>query len=96
LNRLLGADFDLRQWQHVALYDEAQGRIEMHLQARQALTVRWPGGSRSFEPGERIHTENSYKWRPADFAALLREAGFAQVQAWTDPQDWFAVMLALA
>lgn len=96
LNRLLGADFDLRQWQHVALYDEVQGRIEMHLQARQALTVRWPGGSRAFEPGERIHTENSYKWRPADFEKLLREAGFAEVQTWTDARGWFAVMLARA
>jgi L-histidine N-alpha-methyltransferase len=94
LNRLLGADFDLRQWQHVALYDEAASRIEMHLQARKDLTVQWPGGSRRFASGERIHTENSYKWRPEDFEALLREAGFGAVQTWTDPQAWFAVMLA--
>lgn len=94
LNRLLGADFDMRQWQHVALYDEAAGRIEMHLQARHGLTVRWPGASRRFAQGERIHTENSYKWRPADFEALLREAGFGAVQVWTDSQAWFAVMLA--
>ena len=94
LNRLLGADFDLRQWQHVALYDEEAGRIEMHLQARAGLTVRWPGASRSFAPGERIHTENSYKWRPAAFEALLRDAGYAQVRTWTDPQAWFAVMVA--
>jgi dimethylhistidine N-methyltransferase len=96
LNRLLGADFILRQWRHVALYDEDLGRIEMHLQARQALTVSWPGASRSFERGERIHTENSYKWQPAAFQALLREAGFVTVQTWTDPQHWFAVMLAQA
>ena len=94
LNRLLGADFDLRQWQHVALYDEAASRIEMHLQARVGLTVRWPGASRSFAPGERIHTENSYKWRPAAFEALLRDAGYARVRTWTDPQAWFAVMVA--
>ncbi len=94
LNRLLGADFDLRQWQHVALYNEAASRIEMHLQARVDLSVRWAGASRRFAGGERIHTENSYKWRPADFEALLREAGFAAVQTWTDPQVWFAVMLA--
>ncbi len=96
LNRLLGADFDLRQWQHVALYDEARGRIEMHLQARQAQNVYWPGAGRNFGAGERIHTENSYKWRPADFEALLREAGFGAVRRWTDPQAWFAVMLAQA
>ena len=94
LNRLIGSDFDPRQWQHVALFDSVASRIEMHLQARQALAVRWPGAERRFAPGERLHTENSYKWHTADFAALLRDAGFARVQHWSDPQQAFAVMLA--
>ncbi len=94
MNRLVGSDFALRQWQHVALYNEAAGRIEMHLQARQAVTVRWTGGERTFAAGERIHTENSYKWRRADFETLLRDAGFTRVQGWSDEQDWFAVVLA--
>lgn len=98
LNRLLGADFQLRQWQHVALVRPAaageQARIEMHLQAREAVEVNWRAGLRRFAAGERIHTENSYKWQVADFQALLRQAGFAQVQAWTDAQGDFAVMLA--
>jgi dimethylhistidine N-methyltransferase len=96
LNRLLGSDFEPRQWQHVALVNEVAGRIEMHLQARQALSVRWPGGQRSFSAGERIHTENSYKWRLGDFEALLRDAGFGRLQSWTDAQGWFAVVLAHA
>lgn len=96
LNRLLGSDFDPRQWQHVALFSAAASRVEMHLQARESLTVRWPGGERSFAAGERIHTENSYKWQRGDFEALLRDAGFARVQTWTDEQGWFAVMLAQA
>ena len=98
LNRLIGADFDLRQWQHVAVYEPAHGgeqaRIEMHLQARQDLCVRWPGGERHFAAGERVHTENSCKWRAGDFQALLRDAGFTRVQTWTDADGWFAVMLA--
>jgi len=94
LNRLLGSDFELRDWRHVALFDEAHSRIEMHLQARRDLTVRWPGGTRRFAEGERIHTENSYKWRRADFEALLRDAGFRQVQGWSDERGWFAVLLA--
>ena len=68
----------------------------MHLQARLPLTVKWPGGERRFAAGERIHTENSYKWQRRDFEALLRDAGFAQVQTWTDEHGWFAVMLARA
>lgn len=94
LNRLLGADFDVRQWQHVALFDAAASRIEMHLAAREALTVRWRGGERRFAGGERIHTENSYKWTPAAFGELLRRAGFTQLEHWTDGRGWFAVFLA--
>jgi L-histidine N-alpha-methyltransferase len=94
LNRLLGADFDVRQWRHVALFDVARSRIEMHLEARQSLTVRWPGGERPFAQGERIHTENSCKWTPDDFAALLRDAGFTRLHRWTDTRGWFALFLA--
>jgi L-histidine Nalpha-methyltransferase len=94
LNRLLGSDFDVRGWQHLALFNRAESRVEMHLAARAATTVRWPGAQRHFEAGERIHTESSYKWTPSGFAALLREAGFAQVRHWTDPQAWFGVCLA--
>ncbi len=94
LNRLIGSDFDPRQWRHVGQFNRAASRIEMHLEARLPLLVQWPGGERRFAAGERIHTENSYKWEPADFEALLRAAGFAQVQGWTDPQGWFSVMLA--
>jgi len=94
LNRLIGSDFDPRQWRHVAFFNRAASRIEMHLEARAPVQVRWPGGERRFAAGERIHTENSYKWQPADFEALLRQAGFVKVQGWTDAQGWFSVLLA--
>ena len=94
LNRLLGADFHLREWQHLAVFNAAESRIEMHLEARRSLTVRWPGAERRFAAGERIHTENSYKWTPQAFEALLRGAGFTQAEAWTDARGWFGVWLA--
>lgn len=94
LNRLLGSDFDVRGWRHVALFNAAESRVEMHLEARSATTVHWPGGERVFAAGERIHTENSYKWTPDGFAELLREAGFAEVRPWTDGRCWFGVFLA--
>ncbi|HRD85847.1 MAG TPA: L-histidine N(alpha)-methyltransferase [Rubrivivax sp.] len=96
LNRLLGADFDLRQWQHRALFDAGRSRIEMHLESRVEQWVRWPGGERRFAAGERIHTENSYKWTPAGFVQLLRQAGYSDVTQWTDAQAWFGVFLARA
>ena len=95
-NTLLGADFDERQWAHVALFNAADSRIEMHLQARDALTVRWPGAERRFVAGERIHTENSYKYQRRDFESLLRDAGFAATRGWTDERGWFAVFVAQA
>ena len=49
---------------------------------------------RRFAAGERIHTENSCKYRLDDFASLLAAAGFAMQEAWTDPRHWFAVILA--
>ncbi|MCA0244012.1 MAG: L-histidine N(alpha)-methyltransferase [Proteobacteria bacterium] len=96
VNRLLGSDFEVRDWQHVALFDEAQSRIEMHLQARRGLSVRWPGARRRFAAGERVHTENSYKWTTAAFEALLRRAGWREVQAWQDERGWFGVFFARA
>ena len=94
VNRLIGSDFDIRQWQHRAFFNAEQSRVEMHLEARADLLVRWHGGSRSFSRGERIHTENSYKYRVEDFVELLGRSGFAQTQVWTDEQAWFAVVLA--
>jgi L-histidine N-alpha-methyltransferase len=96
LNRLLDSDFAVQDWRHVAFFQETESRIEMHLEARHALTVRWPGGERRFARGERIHTEHSYKYRLADFQSLLAAAGFAQVQAWTDERGWFAMYWAQA
>nr|MDP2191372.1 L-histidine N(alpha)-methyltransferase [Rhodoferax sp.] len=94
LNHLLGSDFDVAQWRHRALYSTRHARIEMHLDAVQDVSVRWPGAQRHFRPGESIHTENSYKYTPPQFEALLRAAGFSQVNQWRDAQDWFAVFLA--
>jgi dimethylhistidine N-methyltransferase len=91
MNRLLQADFNLRQWRHRGFFNAALSRIEMHLEARHALTVRWQGGERRFAEGERIHTENSYKYTPESFAALLGEAGYRLAQSWTDEAGWFMV-----
>ena len=94
VNQLLGADFDVRQWRHVALFDKVESRIDMHLQAQADLTVRWPQGERRFKSGERIHTESSYKYTVASMTALLQQAGFTQTRCWTDPKNWFAVFWA--
>jgi dimethylhistidine N-methyltransferase len=96
LNELIGSDFAVGEWKHHAVFNAALSRIEMHLEARRDTKVRWNGGARSFAKGQRIHTENSYKYALEDFKALLRRAGFGEVRAWTDPNDWFALCHAPA
>jgi dimethylhistidine N-methyltransferase len=96
LNRLIGSDFDPRQWRHVALFDTAESRIEMHLEARVDVAVHWSGGMRRFGTGERIHTENSYKYSVGSFDALLARAGFRSTHCWRAPDDAFAVFWAEA
>ena len=94
VNRIVGSDFRVQDWQHRALFNAGASRIEMHLVALRSVTVRWNGGSREFRAGETIHTENSYKYTESRFRELLVGAGFPDVRVWTDERRWFAVMLA--
>ena len=94
INAQLGTDFNSRQWRHIALFNVQASRIEMHLEAITNTTVRWPGHERTFASGERIHTENSYKYTLDGMTAMLKQAGFSQVQHWTDAQDWFGLFWA--
>ena len=96
VNGLIGADFSPRDWRHVAFYNGRQQRIEMHLEARRDLIVRWPGGRRTFHQGERIHTEYSHKFTEQDILGLLEEAGFGNCRLWFDQRRWFAVCHAQA
>jgi dimethylhistidine N-methyltransferase len=91
LNRLIDADFDVRAWRHRGFFNEADSRIEMHLEADSEQVVHWPNGVRRFNRGERIHTESSYKYTKQGFMDLLTLAGFTGITAWTDPQQWFLV-----
>jgi L-histidine Nalpha-methyltransferase len=94
VNRLLGTRFDPEAFAHVARYDDAQSRVEMHLEARVPQTVVVDGVARTFRRGERIHTENSYKYAPDAFVAMLADAGFANVRAFQDDARDFAVYYA--
>jgi len=76
MNRELNADFDLNAFSHRAFYNTERSRIEMHLVSEREQTVQVDGRRFAFAAGESIHTENSYKYTPASFGALAREAGF--------------------
>jgi dimethylhistidine N-methyltransferase len=93
INRELGADFDLAAWRHRAFFNEALGRIEMHLVSARDQTVRVAGEAFAFAAGETIHTENSYKYADDEFRALAARAGFSAEAVWTDARGLFAVHL---
>lgn len=98
LNREFGTDFDPGAFQHHAPYDEAHGRIEMRLVSRRAqhVHVRGPGGrgrfTLSFDEGEAIVTERSYKYEIPEFEAIAERAGLGLGRVWTDPGRAFAVL----
>lgn len=93
INRELGGNFDLARWRHLSFYNAAVGRIEMHLVSKGAQEVRLLGETHSFEDGERIHTENSYKFSDEQIRAIAGESGFRVEKRWTDEQGWFSVVL---
>lgn len=94
LNARFGFDFSIDGFSHVARYDDEQGRIEMHLESRRDQAVLLDGVPRRFLSGERIHTENSYKYAPAEFEALLAEAGFRDLRRWDAPAFPYYVFVA--
>ena len=64
VNRVLGSDFAPSAYAHRGFYNTEAGRIEMHLEAMSTQVVTLDGAPRIFGAGERIHTENSYKYVP--------------------------------
>lgn len=94
----LGASLKIGHFRHIAFFNAAESRIEMHLEARRTSSIRWGDGGqpaeRHFVPGERIHTEYSHKYTQESASALLRAAGFKKLRWWQDPQNWFAVCWA--
>jgi dimethylhistidine N-methyltransferase len=91
LNREAAADFDLSAFAHRALWNEAEGRIEMHLQSLRPQTVHLAGTRLRFNAGETIHTENSYKHSIEGFKSLASNAGWAPSHVWRDPQNLFSI-----
>jgi dimethylhistidine N-methyltransferase len=91
MNRELGADFDLDQWRHRAIYNSTAGRIEMYLISEIDQFVHLDEHKFHFRRGEKIITEFSYKYAPEEFAALARTAGFEFVRMWTDDAHLFGV-----
>ena len=95
INRELVGTFDLKAFDHVAHYDEARGCVDSFLRSRFAHRVRIEALDLevTFEPGERIHTESSYKFDDRDIERLAVAGGFRVAKAWYDAGHRFALHL---
>ena len=92
MNRELDANFKLETFEHHAFYNRERNRIEMHLASLKRQKVRVAGETIDFRAGETIHTENSYKYSIDSLNALAGGVGWRQIQGWTDPKKYFAVV----
>jgi L-histidine Nalpha-methyltransferase len=102
LNRELGADFKLEMFEHLAVWNSIESRIEMHLESQVSQRIAIPSfdGAEDviihFAARETIHTENSYKFTAATMSSQLTEARFAPEKIWTDAESLFCLTLAEA
>lgn len=91
INAELGGDFNVDRFRHEALYNAADGRIEMHLVSLRNQAVQIGDHRFSFKEGETIHTENSHKYEIEEFQSLAGEAGFVSRAVWSDADDLFSI-----
>jgi L-histidine Nalpha-methyltransferase len=98
VNRELGADFNLTQFDHVARWDAAERRIEMHLRSNcwQRIFLRQAGLKVYLREGETIWTESSHKYKPEEVAEMGERAGFRFEKQWLDEEWPFAQNLFFA
>lgn len=96
LNRELGANFDLDFFRHVAIWNPADSRMEINLESLRPQVVDLGLLNRRirFANGERIHTENSYKYTMPMVREMLENSGFSLNATWFDHRSWFALHLA--
>jgi len=96
INRELGGNFDLDFFRHVALWNPRQSRMEIYLESLcpQTVYLSLLGLQVKFANGERIHTENSYKYTLSMVADMLGRAGWLLDRTWFDGCKWFGLHLA--
>jgi L-histidine Nalpha-methyltransferase len=97
LNRELFANFDLDSFRHVAVWNPRLSRMEIYLESQRPQSVDLPALYLrvNFAGGERIHTENSYKYTVETAKSMLECSGYLPTHTWFDQRNWFALHLAM-
>lgn len=87
----LDVAIDLDQFEHMAFFNEAKSRIEMHLRSLSTQDIALGLQTFHLAKHEMIHTENSCKYTVEDFKALAEQAGFDPIEVWTDERHNFSI-----
>jgi len=93
MNRELDTNFNIDEFKHIAFFNPKESRIEMHLESKINQYVRIHQKDILFEKGERIHTENSYKFHTANTERFFLQHNFKLNALWTDKQTYFGIFL---
>lgn len=98
INRELDGNFDVKKFRHSAIYNDELGRVEIHLVSLepQVVRVRAIDLEASFDQGETVRTENSYKFDLDQLAGLARDTGFSLANTWFDSARLFSFNLFVA
>lgn len=94
INEEFGTSLDTGSFRHVAFYNGEKGRIEMHLESLIDTDFQLDNYRIRLMKGERIHTENSYKYSLDEFTSLLKDSGFSESVKWTDSRGNYALFSA--
>ncbi len=95
INKEFGCNLDKKKFEHVAFYNNKEGRIEMHLRVLSDMDVEISGEMISFHKGELIHTENSYKFSPEIFSHIVEESGFKVKNIWMDSRKFYSIFVLI-
>lgn len=95
INDELAANFDLDKFEHVALFNNKEKRIEMYLRSKEKQKVFISDINLAFklEKDELIHTEYSYKYTISGIKNMAEKAGLKPVRIWHDKANYFALVL---
>jgi L-histidine N-alpha-methyltransferase len=96
INRELGGTMPLDKLRHVARWNDCYARIEMHLEATEAIEFEVSGRRFAMAEGETIHTENSHKFDRRSQFLLLLAGGWTPIERWLDTEERFSLILAEA
>ena len=91
LNKQFNTSFNVKNFKHVAFFNEKKNRIEMHLKSEINQEVMCFNSMIKFRKGETIHTENSYKYSKSEFLKLIKEANYKCIKVWSDSKKYFCI-----